>query len=386
MRLAIVGGALQGMEAVYLSERAGFEIVVIDKRPDAPALALVDEAYVLDPTKDVDRAMKIFSDCDAVLPACEELDLLETLNLNLKGTGIPFLFDMRSYKISCSKERSNILMEEAGVPIPRPWPECGFPVIVKPSCQSGSIGVTAAKNEVERLAGLKKVSELNDVPIIQEFVSGKSVSIEAIGNGKKARSYVTTEVILDSKYDCKMVRCNSNIISSDKNELLRNVCKKAAEAMHLNALMDMEAIDTPNGLRVLEIDARIPSQTPAAIEAGTGINLLNELVDCAMNKSSTAINTGGASVYEHYAFKNGILSTSGEKVFGQVRNPKIHSGLFGSYKMITDYEPGKKEWYATVITKGRDEGEADKRHLAVRERMIDESNVKTFYDDSPEMV
>ena len=386
MRIAIVGGALQGMEAVYLSERAGFEAVVIDKRPDAPALALAKEAYVLDPTKDVDRAMKVFGDCDAVLPACEELDLLETLNSNLKGTGIPFLFDMRSYKISCSKERSNILMEEAGVPIPKPWPECGFPVIVKPSCQSGSIGVTAAKNEVERLAGLKKVAELKDVPIIQEFVSGKSVSIEAIGNGKKARSYVTTEVILDSKYDCKMVRCNSNIISSEKDMLLRDVCKKAAEAMHLNALMDMEAIDTPNGLRVLEIDARIPSQTPAAIEAGTGINLLKELVDCAMMKKSTAINTGGASVYEHYAFKDGVLCTSGEKVFGRVRNPKIHTGLFGSDKMITDYEPGKKEWYATVITKGRDEAEADKKRLIVRERMIHESNVKIFYDDSPEMV
>ena len=386
MRIAIVGGALQGMEAVYLSERAGFETVVIDKRPDAPALALANEAYVLDPTKDADQAMKIFGDCDAVLPACEELDLLETLNSNLKGTGIPFLFDMRSYKISCSKERSNILMEEAGVPIPKSWPECGFPVIVKPSCQSGSIGVTAAKNEVERLAGLKKVAELKDVPIIQEFVSGKSVSIEAIGNGKKARSYVTTEVILDSKYDCKMVRCNSNIISSEKDMLLRDVCKKAAEAMHLNALMDMEAIDTPNGLRVLEIDARIPSQTPAAIEAGTGINLLKELVDCAMMKKSTAINTGGASVYEHYAFKDGVLCTSGEKVFGRVRNPKIHTGLFGSDKMITDYEPGKKEWYATVITKGRDEAEADKKRLIVRERMIYESNVKIFYDDSPEMV
>ena len=49
MRLAIVGGALQGMEAVYLSTIAGFETIVIDKRKEAPALALADEAYILDP-------------------------------------------------------------------------------------------------------------------------------------------------------------------------------------------------------------------------------------------------------------------------------------------------------------------------------------------------
>ncbi|HKM14206.1 MAG TPA: 3-methylornithine--L-lysine ligase PylC, partial [Candidatus Methanomethylophilaceae archaeon] len=93
MRLAIVGGALQGMEAVYLSKLAGFETIVIDKRPDAPALALANEKHVLDPIKDLKGSMKIFRDCDAVLPACEELDLLEILNSNLKNTEIPFLFD-----------------------------------------------------------------------------------------------------------------------------------------------------------------------------------------------------------------------------------------------------------------------------------------------------
>ncbi len=386
MRIAIVGGALQGMEAVYLSKLAGFDTVVIDKKPEAPALALTNEKHVLDPIKDIDKAMKIFSDCDAVLPACEELDLLKILDSNLKNTKIPFLFDLNSYKISCSKERSNELMEKINVPLPKHWPECGFPIVVKPSCQSGSIGVTVARNETERQAGLKKVVELNDVPITQEFVSGKSLSIEAIGNGKKARSYVTTEVILDSRYDCKMVRCNPNIISHEKDMLLKDICKKTAEAIHLNALMDMEAIDTPNGLRVLEIDARIPSQTPAAIEAGTGINLLKELVDCAMGKVSTVKSTGNAGVYEHYVFKDGVLSTSGEKEFGRVREPRIISGLFGSDKMITDYQPGKKEWRTTVITKGRDENEADKKHLAVRERMISESGAKTFYDESPEII
>ena len=33
MRLCIVGGALQGMEAAFLGKKAGFETVVIDRRP-----------------------------------------------------------------------------------------------------------------------------------------------------------------------------------------------------------------------------------------------------------------------------------------------------------------------------------------------------------------
>lgn len=386
MRLAIMGGALQGMETVYLSKIAGIETVVIDKRISAPALAIADETHIIDPVKDIDTAMRIFGDCDAVIPACEELTLLEILNQHLSKADIPFLFDLNAYKISCSKEKSNILMSEAGVPLPLPWPECGFPAIVKPSCQSGSIGVTAVKNEQERQEALTKVKKLNDIPVVQEFVTGKNVSIEAIGNGEKARSYATTEIILDRNYDCKMVRCAPDILSSKNDETLRDICKKAAEAIELNALMDMEAIDSANGLRVLEIDARIPSQTPAAVEAGTGINLLEELIECKLGNQTTKTGYRKAGIYEHYVFKDGILNTCGETEFGHVRNPAIISGLFGSYKMITDYEPGKTEWRAAVITKGRDTKDAEKQRLAVLDRIIKEAEVKMFSDFGPEMI
>ena len=386
MRLAIVGGALQGIESVYLSKLAGIETVVLDKRPNAPALTIADEIHVMDPTKDIDRAMRILGDCDAVLPACEERDLLDILDKNLKDAGIPFLFDLNAYDISCSKERSNTIMAEAGVPMPLPWPECGFPAIVKPSCQSGSVGVTAVKDEKERQAALKEIAELNDIPIIQEFVSGKSVSMEAIGDGEKACSYATTEVVLDKNYDCKMVRCAPDILSPEDDELFRDVCRNTAEYIGLNGLMDMEAIDSFNGLRVLEIDARIPSQTPAAVEAGTGINLLEEFIECRLGNWTPKTGHRRAGVYEHYVFRDGILNTCGEMEFGLVDNPRIVPGLFGSYRMITDYEPGKTEWRATVITKGRDMKETEKLRLSVLDRIIEETGVKIFSDLGPEMV
>ena len=63
----------------------------------------------------------------------EEIDALETLDRIVPECGIPFLFDLASYRVSCSKEKSNELMASIGVPLPQPWPECGFPIIVKPS-------------------------------------------------------------------------------------------------------------------------------------------------------------------------------------------------------------------------------------------------------------
>lgn len=387
MKIAVVGGALQGMEAVYLSKRAGFETVVIDRKADAPALSLCDEPIVLNPLEDPVSARKVFEGCDAIMPACEELDLLACLDEMASSMDVPLMFDRHAYEISCSKNRSNEVMASVGVPLPQPWPDCGFPVIVKPSGQSGSVGVSVAFDQEAVDRGLEIVRGLGDEPVIQEFVHGKSVSVEVIGNGTSARSYVTTEVVLDSNYDCKMVRCNPDILSEEDDRLFGVYGKDVAEAIGLSALMDVEAIMTPKGLRILEIDARIPSQTPAAIEAATGVNLLAELVASSTGTEVAGRNASpGASIYRHVVFENGVLRSSGEKVFGKVRSPRIEEGLFGADRIITDYEPGKENWRGTIIVSGSSAADAEARSDAVISRMMDACSVDSFEDGVPEVV
>ena len=386
MRIAIVGGALQGMEAVLLAKAAGYETVVLDRKEKAPAMSLCDQPVNLDPVMDPEEALRVFQSCDAVIPACEEMDLLKTLDSMKDRMGVPLLFDLASYNISSSKNKSNEVMASVGVPLPQPWPACGFPAIVKPASQSGSIGVTVAHNKDDMDRGLEFIKSINDEPVIQEFVHGKSVSIEVIGNGRTAKSYVTTEVCLDSNYDCKMVRCNPNIMSKDDCDLFSKIGKDVAEAIGLKALMDVEAILTPKGLRVLEIDARIPSQTPAAIEAATGVNLLEELVTTALGKPRDRHPTDGCSIYRHVYLKDGKLRSSGEKEFGHVKGPRFAPGLFGSDNSITDYAPGKDEWHATLISKGRTEEEADERAASCIQKILDECSIDEFLDGTPEMI
>jgi pyrrolysine biosynthesis protein PylC len=386
MKIGIVGGALQGMEAVFLSNKAGFETLVIDRKGYAPALSLCDTHAVLDVVKDPEAAKKILQDCDAVIPACEETDALNMLNGIMRGSGIPFLFDLDSYNLSSSKERSNEIMAGLGVPMPGPWPECGFPVIVKPSAQSGSIGVSAVNDQEEMTAALNVVKELGDTPIIQEFVSGKSVSIEVIGNGDSATSYPTTEVILDTNYDCKMVLCEPGILPKKDDEMFADIGKKIAEGINLNGLMDVEAIYTKKGLRVLEIDARIPSQTPAAVWAATDINLLEEFVYSATGKSTGRKNRNECSAYEHYIVDNGRLITCGEKVFGKIRGPRFEQRFFGSDEAITDYSPEKDVWRATVITKGKNSAEILEKRKKFITNVMGECGLDEYTDRSPKMI
>lgn len=346
----------------------------------------MDDSVTVNVVDEPEKARRVLADCDAVIPALEEMDALTVLE-SMKGDfGGPFLFDMSAYRISSSKQKSNEIMDRYGVPMPKPWPECGFPVIVKPSCQSGSVGVSEVESEEGLSAALKKVEDLNDTPVIQEFVHGKSVSIEVIGNGSTARSYITTEVVLDRNYDCKQVLCQPGILSEEEDTRFGLCAKMTAEDMGLNGLMDMEAIDTPKGFRVLEIDARIPSQTPACILAGTGINLLDELYRACSGGESAARRQPGASSYEHFHIVGDRMYTTGEKEFSHVRDPVLCEGLFGADEMITDYRPGASDWRCTMITRGKDKDEVFwKRKDAIR-AIMDECQIDEFIDFSPEVV
>ncbi len=386
MRLCIVGGALQGMEAVFLAKKAGYETVVIDRRAEAPALSICDEPHVMNPVEDMGPAMDVFMTCDAVLPACEEHDLLEALDSALEGTDVPFLFDLHAYDTSQSKLESNEHMRAVGVPLPGPWPECGFPVVVKPSSQSGSIGVTIAHDQDEVDRGLEFIRGLGDEPVIQEFVHGKSVSIECVGDGESATAYVTTEVVLDKGYDCKEVRCYPDILDDEQQEVFERYSRLTAESLKLRGLMDVEAILTPKGLRFLEIDARIPSQTPAAIYTATGLNILERLACSRTGMGYAPGDKGMSGIYWHLHFKDGVLRTTGEKEFSHVRSPRMESGLFGSDDSITDYAPGKAEWHGTFMVSGRTPREAEDRRLAVIKEAMEGSGTETFVDESPKEV
>ncbi len=43
MLIAIIGGKLQGLEALYLARKAGYKTLLIDKNPDATATRLCNQ-------------------------------------------------------------------------------------------------------------------------------------------------------------------------------------------------------------------------------------------------------------------------------------------------------------------------------------------------------
>jgi pyrrolysine biosynthesis protein PylC len=391
MRLAVVGGKLQGTEACYLGLKAGFETVLIDRRPDPPAAGLAAESHALDIAVDDALAREILVSCDAVLPACEDDDTLAWLARAVPELGVPLLFDPAAYAVASSKTASNRLIADLGVPAPRPWPACGLPVVVKPSTASGSEEVHVARSEEELAEARVALERAGHEVVVEEYVAGPSLSIEVLAMDGEAVPCLVTGLEFDADYDCKRVTApvvGDSLYAHIGDEPARSLATsgaRLAEALRLNGIMDVEAMIAGGQAKVIEVDARLPSQTPAAVLHAYGVNLLELLV--AMFLAGAAPQPPRRPlrgvVYEHVLAREGTLRVVGEHVMGSARPLKLVRGFFGADEATTDFADGVREWVATLIVRGGDVAEARRRAHEIELRIAQEGGLRLLPEVYP---
>ena len=271
MIVAVVGGNLQGVEATYLARKAGWEVVLIDKNSNAPASGLCDD-FIQGDVTDTGSHWDILQQADIIIPALENLSALKTLQQKALKTGTPLALDSHAYSITSSKLQSNQLFSRLDIATPKPYPECKFPVIVKPDTSSGSHGIHIFEDISVLNNFILQTENLNSW-VIQEFVSGPSYSLEVIGSPGNYHTLTVTDLFMDAQFDCKRVTVPT-AISSVFVKQFEKISLLIAERLELTGIMDVEVIEHEGSLKVLEIDARLPSQTPAAVFWSTGINMV----------------------------------------------------------------------------------------------------------------
>ena len=308
---------------------------------------------------------------------------MDSLVRTANYAGVPLVFDRDAYEISSSKISSNAMFAETGVPAPIPWPECGFPIIVKPSDASGSEGVIKLKSalEFQRLSAQKDLTDW----IIEEYLEGPSYSLEVIGFSGVYKVLKITELHMDESYDCKRV-VGSAILSDELKEEFEQIGLGLARSLNLKGIMDIETILHQGQLKVLEIDARLPSQTPIAVYHSTGINMLEILGKAFVQgkpwQAFDVLEKRGV-IYEHIHVMDDHLEISGEHIMADVGPLHLYPDFFGADEALSSYSPGKTEWVATLIITGEDcQAAWDKRGIVLQE-IRKEFGIRHYYDRYP---
>ena len=386
MRVVVVGGKLQGVEAVYLAQKAGWEVCLVDKNPEAPAVGMCNNFYEINIIKDEKGNLaEIIHGKDLVIPALEDIEAVKIIKSVAESQRVPVAFDIEANIISSSKLKSDKLFVDNNISVPKYWPDCNVPVIAKPSDLSGSHGVRKFTDEDTLREFIKGIHNESGKWVIQEYLEGPSYSLEVMGYKGSYLTLQVTEIQVDADYDCKRVL--APVIMEDRLEKeFHEVSVKLARILNLTGVMDVEVIIDRDQLKVLEIDARLPSQTPIAIYKSTGINILTQLADIYVYNRLPVVKKpleDKPVVFEHILISPRKMETLGEHVMAEAGTLQLVEDFFGADEAITNYCPDKETWVATlIICADSKEDVWDKRSVILR-NIMEEHRIVSYNDSFP---
>lgn len=382
MKAAIIGGKLQGIEAAYLAEKAGWDIAVIDRIPNPPASGLCHRFLHAEITTQT-NLKKLLQPFDLVIPALENVQALKCLQKYAQHHQTPILFDFDAYAITSSKIESDKRLASIHIPTPISYPDCEFPVIVKPSKGSGSKGVRVIQDLEQLNSHLATTSRQQ---VIQKVVHGPSYSQEIIGTPGNYMPLQITELEMDPVFDCKRVIAPAGL----SHKIIANFEKIStiiAEALALRGLMDIEVILENDVLRVLEIDARLPSQTPITVHASTGVNMLQLLAKPHLLSRGQAVDptlSQQGVIYEHIQVSGSELTVTGEHAMALEGPLRLKNNFYGADKAITNQSENRTNWVATLIISAENRTMAWEKRETVIADIMRFFSLTTYRDPTPE--
>jgi pyrrolysine biosynthesis protein PylC len=202
-----------------------------------------------------------------------------------------------------------------------------------------------------------------------------------------------TDLEMDAGYDCKRVLAPTQL-SPGLVAQFEKISLEIAEAVRLRGLMDVEVILHNNELKVLEIDARLPSQTPTVVFWSTGCNILELLTKVFVGVQGAVfskrapwppeakINEQGV-VYEHIKVSPGAIEVCGEHIMARAGPLHLHKDFYGADEAITNYSRGRSGWAATLIITGAHRREAWEKRNRVIEEIRTHFKLDTYKDPFP---
>lgn len=374
MRVAVIGGGLQGVELCLLARQAGWRTLLLDRRPLPPARQLADEFLRTDITADdgpdgmPPPLVRALEGVDLVFPALEDDPALAALGTACAHIGVSLAFDPAAYAVSSSKLRSREFFERCGTPIPRParpGSPIHYPLIAKPSAGSGSRGVHLLHDAAELSACLPQGLRTPGW-IVEAYCPGRQFSLEVCGTPGSYRTSQLTELLLDEVFDCRGVL--APVAEPDMEAAVADELLRLAGGLSLHGLMDVEVVAAPDGWRVLEIDARFPSQTPLTVWLSTGRNLAEELASCFLRlKPAAGRAVPRPAAYLHVARRGGQLRFPGEHSLTQVGPLRLVDDIPGTEGMLLGGDLRSGDWAGVLLLAADSEAELRERREAALE-------------------
>lgn len=206
------------------------------------------------------------------------------------------------------KHKMRLALDRAGLPNPAFWlatdweevqagaAELGYPLVLKPSDEGGSMFVTRVDDE----AGLRRAFDQlaaytvnlrgqarEPLFLLEEYLRGDEVSVEAVGSNGKIHILGLTDKSLTGApgfiEDGHMFPASlDSAVAQEASELVRRVLVAVG---YTHGVSHTEVKLAPDGPRIVEINPRTPGNSISdLIRHVTGIDLLDAVIELALGR------------------------------------------------------------------------------------------------------
>lgn len=300
-KMMILGASELQVPAIRKAKELGYQIILVDYNEKAVGFDLADVKLVVS-TLDQEAVyhQALIYQPDVVITSTSDGPVRTAAYVNEKLGKRPDL----SYEDSlCATIKSHMRnrLKENHVPIPEYYAVQSFDeflaavkalngkCIVKPADNAGSRGVTAlygantqTEEELRSTYEYSKANSRNGTVMVEEYMSGPEVSVEAMTvDGKTTILTITDKFITPPPYFVEIAHCEPSSLDEDTQERIRQIALQAIAAIRLiNGPSHTEIKVTEQGPKIVEIAARLGGDfiTSKLVPLSTGVDMVGASV------------------------------------------------------------------------------------------------------------
>lgn len=299
-KIMILGASELQLPAIQCANGMGIETIVLDFDANAIGRNEALKFYEVS-TLDYDKVLEIAisEKIDGIMTICSDRPMTVVARVGEK-LGLNTISYETALKATDKSLMRKALLEN-NVPIPqfficRTYEEVVDAVnsiqgecIFKPSNNSGSRGIylyDETKNLQDAYSYSKQYST-NDVVLVEEFMKGPEVSVEAfVINGEINIIQITDKITTGAPYFVEMGHTQPSSLPNDIQSQIKKVAIKGIQALNINkGPAHVEIKVTEQGPKIVEIGARLGGDhiTTDLVPLSTGVNMVELTIKNALN-------------------------------------------------------------------------------------------------------
>lgn len=297
-KIAVIGASYLQLPLVKRAKELGFRVLCFAWREGAVCANICDRFY---PISIVEK--------DVILKICQEemIDGICTIASDVAAPTVAYIavqMGLVGNSYECAVKANNkYLMREAFMRADVPCPQYrmvtgayelnsiswNYPLIVKPSDRSGSLGVQKVNRPEELYEAVLKALDVSfkKEAMIEEFIEGREISVEFISyQGTHYPLTITDKVTTEAPHFVELEHHQPSNLSEEKYEEIYDTTKRALTALGItNGASHSEYKITEDGrVYIMEIGARMGGDFIGSdlVRLSTGYDFLKGVIEVAL--------------------------------------------------------------------------------------------------------